>query len=80
MLLLIALQAVLASIYFITTPIHLDWALSIALIVNFLATHVHPCAGAAPDSQTSAGVTTSQMFSSLQDAPNTILNQNIRIN
>ena len=52
----------------------------LTLIVNFLATHVHPCAGAAPDSQSTAGITTSQLFSSLQDAPNTILNQNIRIN
>jgi hypothetical protein len=52
----------------------------LTLIVNFLTTHVHPTAGAAPDSSTSAGVSTSQIFSSLQDAPNTILNQNIRIN
>ena len=52
----------------------------LTLIVNFLTTHVHPCAGAAPDSQSTAGITTSQIFSSLQDAPNTILNQNIRIN
>ena len=52
----------------------------LTLIVNFLTTHVHPTAGAAPDGTSTAGISTQQIFSSLQDAPNTILNQNIRIN
>jgi hypothetical protein len=52
----------------------------LTLIVNFLTTHVHPTSGAAPDGTSTAGITTQQIFSSLQDAPNTILNQNIRIN
>ena len=52
----------------------------LTLIVNFLTTHVHPTSGAAPDGTSTAGISTQQIFSSLQDAPNTILNQNIRIN
>jgi hypothetical protein len=50
-------------------------------IFAFVSGHVHPCAGAPPDSVAGGnGITVSEINSMIADAENTILNQNIRIN
>jgi hypothetical protein len=50
------------------------------LIVRFLIGHVHPLPGMAPNSKSIDGVTIQKLLIELQNAPETILNQNIRIN
>lgn len=50
------------------------------LVVRFLVAHVHPFAGLPPVPISTDGVSTAQILSELQNASNTILNQNIRIN
>jgi len=50
------------------------------LIVKFLISHVHPFHGLSPSTVGRDGTRTSEILQQLLDAPNTILNQNIRIN
>lgn len=50
------------------------------LVVKFLLAHVHPYHGLPPVPTALDGTTTAQISKELYDAPNTILNQNIRIN
>ena len=49
-------------------------------IVKFLASHVHPVAGAPPVPVATDGTDIQSIFTKLFDADNSILNQNIRIN
>jgi hypothetical protein len=50
------------------------------LIVRFLIAHVHPYPGMPPVPQSLDGVQVSDILQQLQNASNTILNQNLRIN
>ena len=50
------------------------------LVVRFLVAHVHPFPGLPPVPVSTDGVSASQILVELQNASNTILNQNIRIN
>jgi hypothetical protein len=50
------------------------------LIVRFLASHVHPFPGMPPVPQATDGTSISDILQQLALAPDTILNQNIRIN
>jgi hypothetical protein len=50
------------------------------LIVKFLVSHVHPYHGLAAVPVGQDGTQSSEILQKLLDAPNTILNQNIRIN
>jgi hypothetical protein len=50
------------------------------LIVRFLASHVHPFPGMPPVPQATDGTNISDILQQLASAPDTILNQNIRIN
>ncbi len=50
------------------------------LIVKFLVSHVHPYHGLPPVPTSMDGTTTAQIGQEIYNAPNTILNQNIRIN
>lgn len=50
------------------------------LIVRFLVTHCHPYPGISPVPVTIEGTKASDILTKLQDASNTILNTNIRIN
>ena len=52
----------------------------INLIVKFLISHVHPFHGLSPVPVGRDGTRTSEILEQLLNAPNTILNQNIRIN
>lgn len=49
-------------------------------VVSFLISHVHPFPGLAPVPTATDGTTTSDILQQLQNASETILNQNIRIN
>ena len=49
-------------------------------IVNYTASHTHAYPGMAPVGQAHDGTTVEELTQLLQDAPQTILNQNIRIN
>ena len=49
-------------------------------IVNFVSSHTHAFPGLAPVPQGHDGTRVEDLTKLLQDAPNTILNQNIRIN
>jgi len=50
------------------------------LMVKFMIAHVHPFHGVPPVPVASDGTTSAQILTELQNAPNNILNQNIRIN
>jgi hypothetical protein len=50
------------------------------LIVKFLLSHVHPYHGLPPVPVGQDGTKSEDILQKLLDAPNTILNQNIRIN
>lgn len=50
------------------------------LMVKFMIAHVHPFHGVPPVPTASDGTTSAQILTELQNAPNNILNQNIRIN
>ena len=52
----------------------------IELIVKFLLSHVHPYHGLAAVPVGQDGTQSAQILQKLLDAPNTILNQQIRIN
>jgi hypothetical protein len=52
----------------------------ITLIVKFLTAHVHPYHGLAPVPTALDGTLSADILQKVLDAPNTILNQNIRIN
>jgi len=52
----------------------------INLIVKYLISHVHPFHGLSPVSVGRDGTRTEEILQQLQNAPETILNQNIRIN
>ena len=49
-------------------------------VVGFVVNHTHAFPGMAPVPQAFDGSTTQELTSLLLNAPNTILNQNIRIN
>jgi hypothetical protein len=50
------------------------------LIVRFLTSHVHPYHGLPPVPTAQDGTLSADILQKMQDAPNTILNENIRIN
>ena len=50
------------------------------LMVKFMIAHVHPFHGVPPVPTASDGTSSAQILTELQNAPNNILNQNIRIN
>ena len=50
------------------------------LIVKYMVSHVHAYHGVAPVPVTEDGTTVSEILQKMLDAPNTVLNQNIRIN
>jgi hypothetical protein len=52
----------------------------ISLIVKFLTAHVHPYHGLAPVPTALDGTLSADILQKMLDAPNTILNQNVRIN
>jgi hypothetical protein len=52
----------------------------ISLVVRFLTAHVHPYHGVPPVPVASDGTQSAEILQKLLDAPNTILNENIRIN
>ena len=52
----------------------------ISKIVEFLTNHVHPFPGIQPIQEPNNGVKVSDITTLLNNAQNTILNQNIRIN
>jgi hypothetical protein len=52
----------------------------ISLIVDYLASHVHPFPGIAPIPISTDGTSIETIRQKLLDKDNTILNQNIRIN
>jgi hypothetical protein len=52
----------------------------ITLIVRYLVTHCHPYPGISPVPKTIDGSNTADILAKLQDASNTILNTNIRLN
>jgi hypothetical protein len=52
----------------------------ITLIVKFLTAHVHPFHGLAPVPTALDGTLSADILQKMLDAPNTILNQNVRIN
>lgn len=52
----------------------------LSLVVRFLTTHVHAFPGLPPIPVSADGTTAASILAQLQNAPNTILNQNIRIN
>jgi hypothetical protein len=52
----------------------------ISLIVKFLTAHVHPYHGLSPVPTALDGTLSADILQKMLDAPNTILNQNVRIN
>ena len=50
------------------------------LIVKYLVSHVHAYHGLSPIPVTEDGTRVSEILQKMLDAPNSILNQNIRIN
>jgi hypothetical protein len=52
----------------------------ITLIVKFLTAHVHPYHGLAPVPTALDGTLSADILQKMLDAPNTVLNQNVRIN
>jgi hypothetical protein len=50
------------------------------IVVKFMVAHVHPFPGLPPVPTATDGTLASDILSQLQNASNTILNQNIRIN
>jgi len=52
----------------------------ISLIVQFLATHVHPYPGMPPTPVTTDGTQLNDLLKELIDATNKVLNKNIRLN
>lgn len=52
----------------------------LSLIVNFLATHVHPYPGLAPLPVTRSNMQLATLKNAMQNATNTVLNKNIRLN
>lgn len=50
------------------------------LVVKFMLAHVHPFPGIPPVPVATDGTTSAEILQKLFDAPNTILNQNIRLN
>lgn len=52
----------------------------LSMIVDFLATHVHPFPGMAPLPVTRSNMLLSTLKNAMQNATNTILNKNIRLN
>jgi hypothetical protein len=52
----------------------------INLVVKYLIAHVHPYHGIPPVPVASDGTQAGEILQKMLDAPNTILNENIRIN